>query len=183
MSDENQAWTGESGFNYLFYIYDLEPDAPSRLGIYIYAKKNAEGLWKPVYIGYGEIPLCAGNDAALMARILEKGATNVHLRLNTNPVDGRHEAADLLKRYVNALEPHGCNVPDPNQAPAQPPIAVAASDGQPQQEVGAAAPAQEEAGKSEGKKSDAKKGESKKSPARRGAPDWTIAVNEDVAAK
>jgi hypothetical protein len=114
MSGETQVWTGNNGTEYFFYVYPRHPEVPSRLGLYIYTGKNAEGYWAPLYIGYGDLAIRANNDRSLIARIDAKGATHVHLRLNSNPADGLREMADLLERYQNAFEPLGCNLHGPD---------------------------------------------------------------------
>lgn len=109
MSEEICYWTGESGANYVYHVYERQPDVPSRPGNYIYALKNQEGLWAPVYIGQGDLAVCAAADPQRMACIDAKGATHLHLRLNGAEEERRSEAEDLLRRYVNAHHPHGCN--------------------------------------------------------------------------
>ncbi len=112
MTDVTSLWTGESGANYKFYVYERHPDVPARMGIFIYSKKNHEDLWVPIYIGHGDMSVRCTKDLELMARIDAKGATTVHLRLNSSEVVRQGEVADLLKRYQNAFEPEGCHVRD-----------------------------------------------------------------------
>jgi hypothetical protein len=109
MNDEICYWTGASGTNYLYHVYERQPDIPSRLGNYIYALKNHEGHWAPVYIGQGDLSICAAADPGRMACIDAKGATHVHLRLNASEEERLSEVEDLLRRYLNAHHPHGCN--------------------------------------------------------------------------
>jgi hypothetical protein len=80
------------------------------MGIFIYSKKNDEDLWVPLFVGEGDLSLQASADRELIARIHAKGATHIHLRVNSDPLDRTSEIADILKRYQNAFEPEGCNV-------------------------------------------------------------------------
>jgi hypothetical protein len=130
MSDETQVWTGNTGLDYYFYVYPRHPEIPSRTGIYIYTGKNLDGYWAPLYIGYGDLSIRANNDCKLVARIDNKGATHVHLRLNPDAADGLREVADLLERYQNAFEPLGCNLRDADQGKELAPF-EADSPGQP----------------------------------------------------
>jgi len=110
MSDETALWIGESGAKYHYYVYARHPDVPRRMGLFVYAKKNHEDLWVPVFIGRGDLSVRATADAELVARIDQKQATHVHLRLRSSETDQQFEIEDLLKRYQNAYEPDGCHV-------------------------------------------------------------------------
>jgi hypothetical protein len=112
MTDETSLWIGESGAKYTYYVYQRHPDVPKRMGIFIYSKKNHEDLWVPLFIGHGDLSVRVATDPELIARIDAKGATHVHLRLNSLEADRQGEIADLLKRYQNAFEPDGCHVRD-----------------------------------------------------------------------
>lgn len=113
MADDTSLWIGESEEKYHYYVFERHPDVPSRMGIFIYSKKNHEDLWVPLYIGHGDLAVRAAKDPALMAKIEEKGATHVHLRLRSMESDREAEIADLLKRYKNAYEPDGVHVRPP----------------------------------------------------------------------
>ena len=110
MTDMTSLWLGDSGAEYKFFVYERHPDVPSRPGIFIYAKKNDEDLWVPIYVGHGDLSVRGTNDSELLARIDAKGATHVHLRLNSLEIARQGEVADILKRYQNAFEPDGCHV-------------------------------------------------------------------------
>jgi hypothetical protein len=112
MTDETSLWTGESGANYTYYVYERHPDIPKRMGVFIYSKKNDEDLWVPLFIGHGDLSVRSNTDPELMARINAKGATHVLLRVNSVEADRQGELADLLKRYQNAFEPEGCHIRD-----------------------------------------------------------------------
>jgi hypothetical protein len=104
-------WTGASGTNYTYYIWPRHPNLQQgQDGNYIYAKKNAEGKWVPVYIGEGDLSVRCTNNHHQIECIDSKGATHVHLHLNSREADRKAEEADLLGRYTNAYAPHGCNV-------------------------------------------------------------------------
>lgn len=103
------AWIGASGFEYIFHAYERGEAIPSRPGIYIYGKQDAQGVWSPVYMGQGDLSVCCG-DPDLLARIVARGATHIHMRLCSSASERETELADLLERYLNAFEPVGCNV-------------------------------------------------------------------------
>jgi hypothetical protein len=49
-------WIGASGTPYKFYIWEIPANfSPNQNGNYIYAKKNSEGKWVPIYIGQGDL--------------------------------------------------------------------------------------------------------------------------------
>lgn len=103
-------WMGRSGTDYQFFIYALPASFdPAQDGNYIYAKKNAEGRWVPVYIGQGDLGERCGATHHKAACIRKKGATAFHCHLNGDENRRRAEEADLLARYTNAYEPQGCN--------------------------------------------------------------------------
>ena len=112
MSYEATAWVGASEFAYVFHIYARGEQIPSRPGVFIYAKQDGQGVWYPVYMGQGDLSVCC-DEPALLARIDEKNATHIHMRLCSAPEDRAEELADLLKRYQNSFVPYGCNVPEP----------------------------------------------------------------------
>ena len=45
-------WTGRSGTRYTYWVYPLPATFdPNQLGNYIYARKDFQGRWQPIYIG------------------------------------------------------------------------------------------------------------------------------------
>ena len=109
MSYESGPWLGESGFIYIFHVYERGEPIPSRQGVYIYSSKNADDLWYPIYIGYGDLSSCC-DDPQVLACIDGKGATHIHMRLCSDPAEGADEVVDLLRRSPIAYAPTGCNV-------------------------------------------------------------------------
>jgi len=103
-------WTGKSGTPYTYYVHKLPTTFdPDQDGNYIYAKKNAEGKWAPIYIGQGDLADRVSDDHHQAACIARKGATHVHVHLNRTEEDRTTEEADLLARFTNAFKPTGCN--------------------------------------------------------------------------
>ena len=103
-------WSGASGAGYTFYIFALHsPPRAGQVGNYIFAKRNAEGRWVPIYIGEGDLSERAGAGHHKAKCIKEKGATHFHCHLNSDVRARRAEEADLLARYKNAYKPLGCN--------------------------------------------------------------------------
>jgi len=110
-AQETCTWTGASGTGYTYYIYLRHPKInPDQHGNYIYAKKNGDGAWIPVYIGEGDLSVRCSNSHHQRACIDTKQATHVHMHLNGNERNRLAEETDLLKRYLNAYTPSGCNV-------------------------------------------------------------------------
>jgi hypothetical protein len=108
---ETCTWTGASGQNYTYYIHPRHPNINAgQMGNYIYAKKNAAGRWVPVYIGQGDLSVRSTRDHHRIECIDKKGATNIHMHLNSRETDRLAEERDLLGRYTNAYAPEGCNV-------------------------------------------------------------------------
>ncbi len=110
MSYEATSWIGKSEFAYLFHVYPRGEPIPSRPGLFVYAKRDAQGVWFPVYMGQGDLSVCC-DDPNLLACIDGKGATHVHMRLCSAAEDRAEELADLLEHYQNSFAPWGCNVP------------------------------------------------------------------------
>jgi hypothetical protein len=110
-NQETCTWVGKSGTRYTYYVYPRHPNLnEGQDGNYIYAKKNSDGRWVPVYMGEGDLAKRATSDHHRIRCIDSKGATHVHLHLNAKKEDRRAEEQDLLANYVNALSPEGCNV-------------------------------------------------------------------------
>jgi hypothetical protein len=110
-NQETCDWIGKSGIKYTHSIYARHPGInEGQDGNYIYAKKNQDGLWVPVYIGQGDLSKRATTDHHRIRCIDTKGATHVHLHLNAKKEDRLAEEQDLLANYANALTPDGCNV-------------------------------------------------------------------------
>lgn len=102
-------WIGKSGTTYRHWIYALPASFnDDEVGNYVYAKKNAEGKWVPIYIGEGELNNRANNHHQERC-IKSKGATHFHCHLNTSKSDRLAEEDDLLDNYTNAYQPTGCN--------------------------------------------------------------------------
>ena len=104
-------WTGASGKKYTYYIWPRNPDIKSgQMGNYIYAKKNANGYWVPVYIGQGDLSERCTKNHHRHQCINSKGATAVHLHTNGAERDRLTEERDLLANHSQAYVPTGCNV-------------------------------------------------------------------------
>ena len=89
-------WTGASGTAYIYYVRPLGSAlAPNQTGNFIYAKKNPEGDWLPIYIGQGD--LSESERQLLDAR----DATHVHMHLTMTEEARLAEERDLLARYPN----------------------------------------------------------------------------------
>ena len=104
-------WQGASGKIYRYYIYARHPSVTEgQVGNYIYAKRDSEGIWVPVYIGQGDLSIRAHEDHQQIGCINSKGATHIHAHLNANEADRLAEEHDLLTHHAQAYSPNGCNV-------------------------------------------------------------------------
>ena len=104
------SWSGASGTAYTYHVLELPVSLKTgQDGNYVYAKKNREGLWVPVYIGEGDLGERSGSGHHKAQCIRQKGATHFHSHLNADATARRVEEADLLRRFKNAYAPTGCN--------------------------------------------------------------------------
>ncbi len=102
-------WIGKSGKSYLYYVWSLPQTFNNdQNGNYIFAKL-VNNLWIPIYIGQGDIGQRVSNYHHKYACILNKGATHVHVHLNSIQMYRESEETDLLGYYTNTFEPIGCN--------------------------------------------------------------------------
>lgn len=102
-------WVGGSGTNYTHYVYALPATFdPNQPGNYIYAKKDPQGYWQPIYIGEGDLNDRANNHHQAIC-IRQKGATHFHCHKNDSEKARLAEERDLLARYTQAYVPTGCN--------------------------------------------------------------------------
>jgi len=103
-------WNGASGTAYTYYIWQLPTKFdPNQDGNYIFSKKNTEGRWVPIYIGEGDLTTRVGESHHQATCIKNKGATHLHVHLNSSERTRVAEEVDLLARYTNAYKPGGCN--------------------------------------------------------------------------
>ena len=110
MASSKCDWTGASGTRYTYYVYELPAKLKDELGNYIFSKRNTENRWVPIYIGEGNLnDRVTSGDHHQAACIASKGATHVHAHLTSDKEGSQSEEADLLGRYTNAYQPHGCN--------------------------------------------------------------------------
>jgi hypothetical protein len=103
-------WLGESGLVYTYRVVKL----PCKLqtgqeGNYVFAKKNPEGKWVPVYVDHGDLSIACTHYNPQWECILNRGATHFHCHLTTEKQARQDEQDDLLARYKNAYFPYGCN--------------------------------------------------------------------------
>lgn len=79
-----------------FRIQGIGERAPRRAGIFIFAKRSADGLWQALYIGESDnlAARLAFNEIAGDAILL--GASDVHIRELSEPAAIRRELVDRL---------------------------------------------------------------------------------------
>lgn len=104
------AWTGASGSKYIYEIHARHPKLPpNEPGNYIYAKMDEHKRWVPIHIGEGNLTQRATTDRHCVECINAKGATHVHLHINSDRDDREAEVKDLLQNFPQAYVPDGCN--------------------------------------------------------------------------
>jgi hypothetical protein len=54
MAERTILWSGASGKQYKYWIYDMNTSFKDEPGNYIYAKESSPGRWSPIYIGETE---------------------------------------------------------------------------------------------------------------------------------
>lgn len=65
--------------------------------------------WVPIHIGAGNLTQRATTDHRRLDCINAKGATHVHVHINSDRDDREAEVKDLLKNFPQAYAPDGCN--------------------------------------------------------------------------
>jgi hypothetical protein len=104
-------WSGASGTKYGFWSKKLPYSCdPGQNGNYIFTK-IVNNIWVPIYIGQGDINERV-NDQAHYSCAIGKGATHVHVHLNSIEADRLAEEQDLLKGHPSVYVPTGCNEKD-----------------------------------------------------------------------
>ncbi len=105
-------WVGATGRSYSYKVFELPVSFGRRqFGNYVQAKHGTGGRWIPVYVGEGDLAKRISPDHYKAHCIEQKGATHVHVHLNSDEHDRRGELRDVLARNVEAYEPSGCNDP------------------------------------------------------------------------
>jgi hypothetical protein len=108
--DDLVTWRGSSGSPYKYWPFPLDARFKPVDGNYIYAKRNLAGGWDAVYVGQGDLSTRAEYRRHYKgSSILEKGATQVHVRVNPGLQERMNEWADILDGHPEAFEPTGCN--------------------------------------------------------------------------
>lgn len=101
-------WTGTSGKRYGYWSKNLPYFCDKgQNGNYIFTK-IVNNLWVPIYIGQGDINDRA-NDIVHYECAIGKGATHIHVHLNSIEADRLSEEQDLLAAYPEVYAPKGCN--------------------------------------------------------------------------
>jgi hypothetical protein len=102
-------WTGASKKDYIYLVFQLPADFREKQeGNYIFAKLTDE-QWQPIYIGQGDLGKRITKNHHKAACIGQKGATHIHVHLNSDETERLIEEADLLNNHPEAYEPDGCN--------------------------------------------------------------------------
>ena len=110
-SEPDVIWKGASGAGYGYWVHGIPTSInPGQDGNYIYAKKDAQGLWQPIYIGQGDLKARTDIDNHHQSRCLKAhGATHVHVHTSGREAERLAEEQDLLSNYTQAYQPVGCN--------------------------------------------------------------------------
>ena len=102
------AWTGISGEQYTYYVYDLPISFKEGQGNYIYCRVD-NNQWIPIYVGEGDLADRVSKNHHQAACIKAKSATYVHAHLTNSKQESLKEETDLLAMYPIAYKPTGCN--------------------------------------------------------------------------
>ncbi len=102
-------WTGVSGKQCKYYIWELPVNfSENQCGNCIYSRMNKNNRWVPIYIGQGNQRDRTENHHET-ACIKSRGATHIHVHLNSLKENRLEEERDLLANYSRAYQPTGCN--------------------------------------------------------------------------
>ena len=104
------------------YVYEIHRRhpllPPNEPGNFIYARRDNNKRWLPVYIGEGNLTQCAGPDSRSVECIDAKGATHIHVHVNYAHDNRVAEVNDLLENYPEAYAPDGCNRKESGSVPS-----------------------------------------------------------------
>ena len=97
-------WIGKSGDGYKYCISEIDSSFQDKAGNYIFAYKNAEGYWVPVYIGQssdlGDRLNNWPTSHHQASCIQKQGATHIHNHLSSDSEKERKgEEDDLIDNY------------------------------------------------------------------------------------
>lgn len=81
-----------------FTIIGLGETAPRGPGLFIYARRGADGQWQALYIGETSDLRHRLSFNEIAADALMSGATDIHVLQTTNDVDARREACEQMIR-------------------------------------------------------------------------------------
>ncbi len=97
---ETCVWTGQSGKRYEYSIFKVGESFRALPANYIFAKKNARGLWQAIYAGETENLGIRFDNHHQRACINRHGATHIHVRVNHGGKAARlAEERDIRQRY------------------------------------------------------------------------------------
>jgi len=110
---ESHLWMGQSGMEYEYWVCPLNAGFADHPGNYIYAARTEDDRWKALYIAETDSlkHRAKGHEGERCA--LAKGATHLHVRLNTEPEEVRERERDDL---ITFLRP-ACNVESQPEEP------------------------------------------------------------------
>jgi len=101
MSTSNEInWPGASRNQYKYWIAEMGSSFKEEAGNYIFAKRNAQGQWVPVYIGQAENLHERLSNHNKEDCALKNGATHIHTHTNAAGEAARlAEEKDLLLNF------------------------------------------------------------------------------------
>jgi len=103
-------WIGASKRRYRYFVYTLPRSFDKNQdGNYIYAKKDLNGNWVPIYIGEGNLETHASDRLHQIKCIESKGATHIHAHLRSDEKARKAEEEDFLNNHPDVYAPIGCN--------------------------------------------------------------------------
>ena len=103
MTTQKVKWTGESGKQYEYWVYDTNTTWKDAPGNYIFAGRDQQNQWVPLYIGEtgslrDRLSPIDRHEKWPCAR--RNGATHVHAHVNQDGIqERRKEESDLIDAH------------------------------------------------------------------------------------
>ena len=91
-------WTGKSGKEYRYLIYEIGTDFRAVAGNYIFSKEDTPKSWVPIYIGQTDNLNERFDNHHKMPCIRRNGGTHIHVHTNERESDRLAEEKDLIAK-------------------------------------------------------------------------------------
>ncbi len=98
-------WTGKSGKNYSYNIYQIGTEFNEVPANYVFMQETKPGYFKPIYFGITNNLANRFDNHEKMPCIKKNQATHIGVHQNKNESDRKSQESDLLANYNTA-----CNI-------------------------------------------------------------------------